>query len=64
MRKVALAAAVAGLACGGVALAESAHLGKPIGQADLSEWDINVLPDGTNLPPGSGTPAEGAKIFA
>ena len=64
MRKVALAAAVAGLACGGVALAESAHLGKPIGQADLSEWDINVLPDGTNLPPGSGTAAGGAKIFA
>jgi mono/diheme cytochrome c family protein len=32
--------------------------------ADIKQWDIAVLPDGTNLPPGSGTPAKGAKIFA
>jgi mono/diheme cytochrome c family protein len=70
MRKLALAAGVAALALGasalalGVAFAESPKLGKPITQADLAEWDINVLPDGTNLPAGSGKAADGAKIFA
>ena len=39
-------------------------LGKPIAESDIKQWDIAVLPDGTNLPPGSGTPALGAKIFA
>lgn len=39
-------------------------LGKPIAESDIKPWDIAVLPDGTNLPPGSGTPAQGAKIFA
>jgi S-disulfanyl-L-cysteine oxidoreductase SoxD len=64
MRKLALAAGMAALALSvGAALAESPHLGKPITQADLAEWDINILPDGTNLPPGSGKAADGAKIF-
>jgi cytochrome c len=48
----------------GAARAESPHLGRPISQADLAAWDINVLPDGRNLPPGRGTAAQGAKIFA
>jgi S-disulfanyl-L-cysteine oxidoreductase SoxD len=48
----------------GAALAESPQLGKPISQADLAEWDINILADGSNLPPGSGRAADGAKIFA
>jgi S-disulfanyl-L-cysteine oxidoreductase SoxD len=65
MRKLALAAGMAALALSiGAALAESPHLGKPITQPDLAEWDINILPDGTNLPPGSGKAAAGAKIFA
>ena len=71
MRKLFVAAGVAGLALGvtaalaaGVALAESPKLGKPITQADLAEWDITIFPDGTNLPPGSGKAADGAKIFA
>ncbi len=33
---------------------------RPISRA----WDINILPDGTDLPPGSGKAADGAKIFA
>jgi cytochrome c len=45
----------------GVALAESPKLGKPISEADVKQWDIAILPDGSNLPPGQGTPAEGAK---
>ena len=31
--------------------------------ATCNAWDITVLPDGTNLPPGSGTSAQGAKLF-
>jgi len=42
---------------------DTPHLGKPISEADIKAWDITVLPDGTNLPPGQGTAAEGAKLF-
>jgi S-disulfanyl-L-cysteine oxidoreductase SoxD len=38
-------------------------LGKPISPSDLKAWDIFILPDGSNLPPGSGTAAQGAKLF-
>ena len=63
-RKLIAAAALA-LACGtGVAQAQSPGLGKPLSEADIKQWDIAILPDGSNLPPGSGTPAKGAKIFA
>jgi S-disulfanyl-L-cysteine oxidoreductase SoxD len=44
--------------------APAPKLGKPITEADIKAWDIAVLPDGTNLPPGSGTPAQGARIYA
>jgi mono/diheme cytochrome c family protein len=65
MRDLALAACVVALAFGaGAANAQSPHLGKPIGQTDLAEWDINILPDGSNLPPGSGKAADGVKVFA
>jgi mono/diheme cytochrome c family protein len=43
---------------------QSPGLGKPVSEADIKQWDIAVLPDGSNLPAGSGTPAKGAKIFA
>ena len=48
----------------GSALAQSPKLGKSISEADIKQWDIAILPDGTNLPPGSGTAAQGAKIYA
>src|SRR2546427_8652513 len=47
----------------GVALAEVPNLGKPIDPADIAAWDISILPDGTGLPPGSGTPAQGAPVY-
>jgi mono/diheme cytochrome c family protein len=64
-----LAALLLALAGGaGVALAQSApqspNLGRPISEADVQAWDIAILPNGTGLPAGQGTPAEGAKIFA
>jgi S-disulfanyl-L-cysteine oxidoreductase SoxD len=65
MRNVTVASCVLALAIGtGAARAETPSLGKPISQADLLEWDINILPDGTNLPLGSGKATGGAKIFA
>lgn len=47
----------------GTALAEGPNLGVPVTQDELAAWDINILPDGTGLPPGSGTPAQGAAVF-
>ena len=63
---IAAAAAVAlVLAFGtGAALAQSPGLGKPLTEADIKQWDIAIMPDGSNLPAGSGTPAKGAKVFA
>src|SRR5260370_10873589 len=69
MRKPLFALAAA-LALGtGAALAQNAgvpspNLGKPLSEADIKAWDISVLPDGTNLPAGSRTSAQGAKIYA
>jgi len=60
-----LPAAALALAFGpAAAVADSPKLGQPISEADIKAWDISVLPDGTNLPPGSGTPALGARVFA
>ena len=46
------------------AFAQAPNLGKPIDPAEIAAWDISILPDGTGLPPGSGTPAQGAPIYA
>ncbi|HZM47785.1 MAG TPA: cytochrome c [Burkholderiales bacterium] len=46
------------------ACAQGPRLGQPIKPAELAAWDLHVLPDGTGLPPGSGTPAQGAKVYA
>jgi len=65
MRK-SLAALVLTVAFGATpVLAQSSPgLGKPISEADVKQWDIAILPDGSNLPPGSGTVAQGAQIYA
>jgi mono/diheme cytochrome c family protein len=58
---------VLGLACGlgaGTAVAETPGLGKPISEGDITAWNIDVLPDGTGLPAGSGTAKQGAPIYA
>ena len=46
------------------AVAETPGLGKNTSEADIKAWNIDVLPDGTNMPPGSGTPAQGAPIYS
>jgi mono/diheme cytochrome c family protein len=46
------------------ARAQDSGLGKPLSESDIEQWDITILPDGTNLPPGGGTAVEGVKIYA
>ena len=45
-------------------MAAGPNLGKPVTAAELAAWDISIQPDGAGLPPGSGTPAQGARIYA
>jgi S-disulfanyl-L-cysteine oxidoreductase SoxD len=55
------------LMAGGAAAAMAADLpglGKPVSESDLALWDLSIGPDGRGLPPGSGTPAQGAAIYA
>jgi cytochrome c len=52
----------AALGCAAYA-ADSPGLGKPIAESDVKAWDMTILPDGNNLPPGSGTAEQGAKVF-
>src|SRR5437016_10302342 len=44
--------------------ADAPRFGQPITQPDLAPWDISIGPDGVGLPPGSGTPAQGATVYA
>lgn len=39
-------------------------IGRPATPEEIAAWDIDVMPDGTGLPPGSGSVAEGAAIYA
>src|SRR5919197_4330118 len=43
---------------------ETPNLGRPAAPAEIAGWDISIPPDGTGLPPGSGTPEQGAVIYA
>ncbi len=44
--------------------AQTPNLGKPLTPDEVAGWDINILPDGTGLPAGSGTTSEGARIYS
>ena len=61
MRK---AVAIFTLCMAGPALAETPHLGQPISAKDLAPWDIDIQAEGAGLPPGEGTAAQGAPIYA
>jgi len=60
----AVALALASTSASTVAFADGPNLGKPITAQELAPWDIHIMPDGTGLPAGSGTSAQGAPIFA
>ncbi|WP_376100868.1 c-type cytochrome (plasmid) [Roseomonas sp. CCTCC AB2023176] len=48
-----------------IALAASASdFGRPASPDDVRVWNIDVLPDGTGLPSGSGSVARGQEVFA
>ncbi len=61
----------AAVALAGPALAQGlwerpdVSFGQPISEADLALWDIAIAtPTGGNLPPGQGSVAEGAEVYA
>jgi mono/diheme cytochrome c family protein len=58
------------LLCGALVLsfaiesrADGPQLGRVVSQDEIAAWDISIAPDGANLPPGSGTPAQGEVVF-
>jgi len=57
-------ASLAFVLSGSVAFAEGPNLGTPISPDEIAAWDIGIMPDGSGLPPGSGTPAQGQQIYA
>ena len=62
---VAVLAGLTALPCAARAAAqESPGLGRPATTEQVAGWDISIPPDGSGLPPGSGTAREGAPIFA
>jgi cytochrome c len=61
---IALTLCVAGGVIAAGAAAEGPGLGVPVDESDIAAWDITVFPSGANLPPGRGTAAQGAPIYA
>lgn len=49
---------------GSSAMAEGYGLGRPALPAEIAAWDLDVSPDGTGLPVGSGDVLTGEEIFA
>lgn len=56
--------AVMVLAALGLGAAPGPNLGKPATPEEVAKWDISVAPDGKTLPPGKGSVADGAKVYA
>lgn len=44
--------------------ADSPDLGRQATPAEVAAWDISIPPDGSGLPPGAGTAAAGAPVYA
>jgi cytochrome c len=42
---------------------QNPRLGQPIAPADIAPWDISIGPDGSGLPPGSGTARQGEPVY-
>ncbi len=62
-RDALLAALALVLLAAGPAMAQLG-LGRPATPAEIAAWDTDIRADGTGLPPGQGTAAEGEEIFA
>lgn len=59
-----LAAGVFALTCGTPLWADGLGLGRVALPEEIAAWDLDVSPDGTGLPPGSGDVWTGEEIFA
>ncbi|MBI2817930.1 MAG: cytochrome c [Acidobacteria bacterium] len=61
-----LVPAIMALSGGLVTLAQTPpyNVGRPATDQEIRAWDIAIGPEGEELPPGSGTSKEGAKIYA
>ena len=47
----------------GATATQTPGLGQAVTPAQMAGWDISILPDGTGLPPGSGTATKGALVY-
>lgn len=59
-----IAAGIAATLLAGPALAEGFGLGRAALPEEIAAWDVDVAPDGTGLPVGSGSVEYGEEIFA
>jgi mono/diheme cytochrome c family protein len=60
----ALLACAAGLALTGSSVAQTHYgFGRPATPAQIAAWDIDVAPDGRNLPAGHGSVAHGREVY-
>lgn len=66
MRRIGLFSTLAFIALGVCLYGQTKQfqLGQTPTPAEVRRWNTTVLPDGTGLPPGSGTVAEGKLVFA
>lgn len=58
-----LAAASALAFVSNLAHGDSPNLGRAVTPEEIASWDISVGPEGTGLPPGSGTPKQGEIVY-
>jgi len=49
---------------GGLAQSPKFNVGTPLSQEEIRSFDFMIGPEGKELPPGHGTPKEGAAVFA
>jgi len=62
-RAALLAVLLPTLACAEKFPQKFSHIGRPASIAELAAWDIDVRPDFAGLPAGSGSVAQGAKLW-
>lgn len=49
--------------CAAPAVTGTPNLGRAATVAEVAAWDLSIPPDGAGLPPGRGTPAQGAIVY-
>jgi len=63
-RKLVICTALTSALAAGPALAEKLGLGRPATPDEIAAWNLDVRPDGTGLPEGSGSVEDGEMIFS